>query len=64
LRALTGASAKLYDDPKDLIVLAPQQEEDRLTRFLRYYFAILFEVSTASPKFGRNGSYKLADRKH
>jgi hypothetical protein len=64
LKALTGASAKLYDDPKDLIVLAPQQEEDRLTRFLRYYFAILFEVSTAPPKFGRNGSYKLVDRRH
>ncbi len=46
---LGGRSAKLYDESKDLMVLAPQQEEDRLTSFLRLYFAILFTVSVLSP---------------
>ena len=63
LKALRGASSSLYDDPEDLMVLAPQQEEDRLTRFLRYYFAVLFEVSTSFPNFCLIGSHKFADRK-
>ncbi|CZR55889.1 uncharacterized protein PAC_05777 [Phialocephala subalpina] len=47
---LRGRSRKVYDDPDDLIVLAPQQEEDRLTKFLRQYFAILFTTQrTDSP---------------
>lgn len=41
---LGGRSRKVYDDSDDLIVLAPQQEEDRLTKFLRQYLAILFTV--------------------
>ncbi|PQE28778.1 chorismate mutase protein [Rutstroemia sp. NJR-2017a WRK4] len=47
---LGGHSSQIYDDADDLMVLKSQLEEDRLTRFLRYYFAILFTVKrTDSP---------------
>jgi hypothetical protein len=47
---LGGNSSQLYDNANDLMVLKSQLEEDRLTRFLRYYFAILFTVKrTESP---------------
>jgi len=46
--ALGGDSATLYEREKeaDLLVLSPYDEEDRLTSFLRYYFAILFTVGS------------------
>lgn len=39
---LGGTSEQLYDDRKDLAILAGQREEDRLTWFLRTYCSILF----------------------
>ena len=62
MKTLVGASADLYEESKDLMVLAPQVEEDRLTRFLRYYFAIFFIVSIASAHLQSYDVHHLADQ--
>ena len=45
--ALGGQSAKILDDPNDLMALRTLHEEDRLTRFLRHFLPEFFTVSSA-----------------
>ena len=46
---LGGRSARILDDEDDLMALRSPPEEDRMTRFLRNYFPLLFVVSSHLP---------------
>ena len=45
---LGGRSATIFDNPDDLMALRTRDEEDRLTRFIRYSFPLLFVVDLPS----------------
>ena len=47
---LGGRSARILDDEDDLMALRSPPEEDRMTRFLRNYFPLLFVVSSHLPE--------------
>ncbi|MCJ1225473.1 hypothetical protein MMC12_002122 [Toensbergia leucococca] len=60
---LGGRDKDLLDDRKDLVALAPM-DEDRLNRFLQDYFGWFFRVCDQSPDKTIENLWKTDDRPH